>query len=146
MAVRFRNLTATPQDPVSEWGVEGQLIAIERGGVDEWRQIARAVAADPTGPVAQDFGEAASIAQSPGAVAAIRNTIRYLSAQPREVTVRRLTEAFVATELTQAAAAQRLGTSAPRLSTYLSGQVVPSAEFLTRLEMLAAKRVAEVRA
>ncbi|MDR1999678.1 MAG: helix-turn-helix domain-containing protein [Frankiaceae bacterium] len=144
MALRFRNLTVTPDDPVSEWGAEGILTALERGGAQHWGRIAAAVAADPGGETARAFEEAASMAESPGAVAAVRAAAAYLGAGPRERTVRRIRDACLATELTQAQIAARLGTSASRLSTYLSGAVIPSAEFLTRLETLAANRIAEV--
>lgn len=144
MALQFRNLIVTPDDPVAEWGVEGILTALERGGAEDWRKIAFAVAADPSGDTALDFEEAASIAEGGGPVAAVRNMVAHLTRSAREVTVHRLKTAFVATEMTQADVARRLGTSASRLSTYLSGKTMPSAEMLIQLEGLASKRVAEV--
>lgn len=144
MALSFRNLTVTPDDPVEEWGVEGILAAIERGGLADWVKIIAAVVAVPSGPVAADLEEAIAIAESAGSVAAIRHAIAHRTASPREVAQRRLRQAVYSTEYTQAEAAERLGTSSSRLSTYLNGQVMPSAEFLIRAEALAAKRVAEV--
>lgn len=144
MALRFRNLTVTPDDPVDQWGVEGILAAIERGGVGDWAKIVAAVAAAPDGPVAADLDEAILLAESPGSVAAIRHAIAYRTADAAQVVTRRLHQAMRATEYTQAESAERLGTSASRLSTYLNGTVTPSAEFLTRWEMLADRRRAEV--
>lgn len=145
MALRFRNLTVTPNDPVAEWGVEGILIALERGGADDWRKTAFAVAADESGDAALDFEEAASIAEGSGAVAVVRNMVAYLTRSARESTVYRLKSAFASTEMTQADVARLLGTSASRLSTYLSGKTMPSAEVLVQLEDLASTRIAEVR-
>ncbi|MDR2975148.1 MAG: hypothetical protein LBV00_10645 [Propionibacteriaceae bacterium] len=49
MTLTFRNLTVTPADPVSQWGVEGLLTAIERGGAQDWGRIMHALDADTTG-------------------------------------------------------------------------------------------------
>ncbi|MEZ3162135.1 helix-turn-helix transcriptional regulator [Microbacterium sp. BWT-B31] len=144
MALAFRNLTVSPADPVAEWGVEGMVAALERGGVDDWRKIALAVVADPAGPIAEDFAEAAAVAEASGAVAVTRSTIALLIESPRTAALRRIVRAYQATGYTQAEAARRLGTSPSRLSTYLSGKVMPSAEFLVRLESMASQRVAEV--
>ena len=48
----------------------------------------------------------------------------------------RLQRALVASGFTQSAFASLLGTSQPRLSSYLTGKVVPSATFLVRAEQL----------
>ena len=39
---RFRNIEATPDDPVETWGVEGVATAIERGSLPHWATITRA--------------------------------------------------------------------------------------------------------
>lgn len=146
MALRFRNLEVSPDDPVELWGVEGILTAIERGGVDDWRKVVRTAVADPSGEVAADLAQALEIAEAPGSVAAVRAMLTFATLPAREATVLRLRQAYLSTEYSQAEAARRLDTSASRLSTYLSGKVMPSAEFLVRIEALAAKRIDEVRA
>lgn len=50
-ALKFRNITASPEDPVETWPFEGVLAAVERGTLPDWRRLARAIQADPWGPV-----------------------------------------------------------------------------------------------
>ena len=50
---------------------------------------------------------------------------------------RRLRVALVSTGLSRKAFASLLGTSQPRLSSYLSGKVTPSASFLIEAELVA---------
>lgn len=52
--------------------------------------------------------------------------------------VTRLRDAIERSGMTQAQLAAAVGTSASRLSTYLSGKVVPSAAMLVRIERVAA--------
>ena len=49
----FRNIRATLDDPVAQWGFEGLLAAIERGGMKQWNRIADEVRRDPYGSVAR---------------------------------------------------------------------------------------------
>jgi predicted XRE-type DNA-binding protein len=144
MGVRFRNLTVDPSDPVAEWGVEGMLTAIDRGGLAEWQRMVRAAVADADGVVAGDLREALDLAESTSSAAAVRVLLEHAQSTSRERTVDRIRQLFLSTEYSQAEAAERLGTSRSRLSTYLAGKVMPSAEFLVRLEALARTRIAEV--
>lgn len=43
MSVKFRSLTVTPDHPVAEWGVEGIVAAIDRGGVEDWSKVIGAI-------------------------------------------------------------------------------------------------------
>jgi methyl coenzyme M reductase beta subunit len=63
--LRFRNIAATPDDPVDEWGVEGIATAIERGGLAHLQRIARRALADPDGDVALDVDQAVTVAGIP---------------------------------------------------------------------------------
>lgn len=47
MPLRFRNIDATPDDPVSRWGVEGMSAALDRGYAQHWSRMAQAIADDP---------------------------------------------------------------------------------------------------
>jgi hypothetical protein len=53
----FRNVDASPEDPVSEWPLEAIQTALERGGLSHWRRLAEAVRAQPWGPVARQIEE-----------------------------------------------------------------------------------------
>ena len=46
-ALKFRNLTASADDPVETWPFEGILAAVERGTLPDWRRLAKVVQADP---------------------------------------------------------------------------------------------------
>ena len=53
----FRNIGATPNDPVVQWGFEGLLAAIERGSMRLWDRIATEVREQPYGAVARLLAE-----------------------------------------------------------------------------------------
>lgn len=145
--LRFRNITATPDDPVEQWGVEGILAAIDRGSLRHWRRIAAAVLIDPWGSVAADLEQALTLANDTGVVATLRRTLAHAredaEAAARAEVRRRLQELVERSGLTAAQFAQRLGTSASRMSTYLTGKVVPSAAVLVRSETVCKMAVAE---
>ena len=42
-ALKFRNIKATPDDPVEMWGFEGILAAVDRGSLQHWHRIIDAV-------------------------------------------------------------------------------------------------------
>ena len=64
--LKFRNLTASADDPVETWPFEGILAAVERGALPDWRRLAKAIQADPWGPVAQQVLEAVHLARPYG--------------------------------------------------------------------------------
>ncbi|NDL59118.1 helix-turn-helix domain-containing protein [Phytoactinopolyspora mesophila] len=137
MALTFRNLTITPDSPVNEWGVEGILAAIDRGGIDDWQRVAAEVIAHPHGSVADDLAVAIELAESTSSAAVLRSVLVHARETPRQRVARRVREAIRRSGATQAEFAERLGTSASRLSTYATGKVVPSAVMLERIEHLA---------
>ena len=65
-ALKFRNVEASPDDPVETWPFEGILAAVERGTLPDWRRLAKAVSADPWGPVAQQVIEVLSLSRRYG--------------------------------------------------------------------------------
>ena len=64
--LKFRNITASPEDPVETWPFEGVLAAVERGTLPDWRRLAQAIQADPWGPVAQQVLEAVRLSRPYG--------------------------------------------------------------------------------
>lgn len=141
MALTFRNLTVSPEDPVEAWGFEGLMAAVDRGDLGDWRRIARAVRNDPWGEVALTLDEVFALAEDSGAVETLRSARdlarRQRETEERQEVARTLARHLAATDLSQAEFARRLGTSPSRFSTYLSGKVVPSATMLVRAEHLA---------
>ncbi|MFF5626847.1 helix-turn-helix domain-containing protein [Microbacterium sp. NPDC012755] len=135
MPLRFRNIDATPDDPVEAWGFEGMLAAIDRGYAKDWRKLVDAVAANPG--LRSIFDEARDAAESRATVVAIDEALRLVLRTPAEIALDRLRGAFKATRMTQAELASRIGTSRTRLNSYLSGVVTPSMDVLVAIERIA---------
>ncbi|MCP9490482.1 MAG: helix-turn-helix transcriptional regulator [Solirubrobacteraceae bacterium MAG38_C4-C5] len=142
MALAFRNVGVSVSDPIETWPSEAVHTALERGGIAHWRRLSAAIDADPWGPVARRVEEA--VADPPYGVGSLMAEI-IATARDR---VERSERADVAAEiarlvadsgLTGAQFAHGIGTSGPRLSTYLAGTVTPSAALLVRMRRLAAR-------
>ncbi len=137
-SLRFRNLGIDPSAPVAQWGVEGLLAAIDRGSLPDWRRIVAAINAEPWGPLAADLNTAIELAEDQGVAVTLRRAIYRARTRAqdraRDEVSRRLAALIAESGLTAAEFAARLGTSPSRLSTYLSGKVMPSAALLVRAE------------
>jgi DNA-binding transcriptional regulator YiaG len=136
-ALKFRNITASPDDPVETWPFEGILAAIERGTLPDWRRLAQAIAADPWGPVAKQVLEAVQMSRPYGTGELMEGVVaqaRKLAADTeRDLVASEVRELVVRSGLSQQDFADRMGTSRPRLSTYMAGKVVPSATLMVRM-------------
>jgi DNA-binding transcriptional regulator YiaG len=128
---------------VQSWPFEGVLAAVERGTLPDWRRLAKAVHGDPWGPVAQQVLEAVHLSRPYGTAELLEGVVN----RAREVTADS-ERAEVATEvrdlvrasgLSQQDFAARLGTSRSRLSTYMSGKVMPSAALMARMRRVASR-------
>ncbi|MBA2695840.1 MAG: helix-turn-helix transcriptional regulator [Actinobacteria bacterium] len=142
MALKFRNITVDPGDPVADWGFEGLLTAVDRGSIEDWSRVAGEFERLPWGEVAATFeSEVADAAEDPGVVDALRRVLQRARAraaqQEREEVAQTLREALAASGMTREEFARRLGTSRSRLSTYLSGKVVPGATLVVRARRIA---------
>ncbi len=134
----FRNLDATPRDPVETWPYEGLVTAIERGSLSDWRRIADAIKRAPWGSVARDVEEYSTYGEDVDTAALLLETVHRArlaaeDADRAEVT-RRVRAAIERSGLPARRFAAEVGTSASRLSTYRSGSVQPSAAMLLRIE------------
>lgn len=142
-ALKFRNLTVSPDAPVADWGFEGVLAAVERGDVTHWRRIALALSADPRGKVSAEVAEVVHTVEDPGmAILFARlaaNALQQSEKAERSQVAAELRAHLDASGLTRTEFARRLGTSSSRLSTYLSAKVVPSAVLLVRARGLGGK-------
>jgi DNA-binding transcriptional regulator YiaG len=139
----FRNINVTPNDPVTEWGFEGLLTAIERGSMQLWDRIAVEVRRHPYGSVARllddEVIDAVSQAGERELFRQILQRARHRwDADARAEVAKRLRSLLERSGLKQRDFAVQLGTSASRLSTYLSGKVTPGADLLVRAERLCA--------
>jgi DNA-binding transcriptional regulator YiaG len=140
-ALKFRNINASPDDPVDTWPFEGILAAIERGTLPDWSRLAAAIQADPWGPVAQQVLEAIRLSRPYGTAELLEGVIsraRKLAADSeREDVASEVRELVGRSGLSKQDFAQRIGTSRTRLSTYMSGKVVPSAALMVRMRRVA---------
>jgi hypothetical protein len=140
-ALKFRNVDASPEDPVESWPFEGILAAVERGALPDWRRLAAAIRADPWGPVAQQVLEAVRLSRPYGTAELLEGVVdqaRKLAADSeRRDVAREVRELVGGSGLPTQEFADRIGTSRSRLSTYMSGKVVPSAALMVRMRQAA---------
>ncbi len=142
-ALRFRNITASVAAPVETWPFEGILTAVERGTLPDWRRLAAAIRTDPWGPVAQQVLEAIALCRPYGTSELLRSVIdrtrQEFADAEREQVAGEIRDLVARSGLHQQDFARRIGTSRPRLSTYMSGRVVPSAALMVRMRRVAAQ-------
>jgi len=137
----FRNVDASPDDPVAQWGFEGLLAAIERGGMRLWDRIAAELRRQPYGAVARLLEhEVINAVSHEGERELFRQVLaraRRRSEQDAKIeVVKRLRSLLARSGLSQRDFAAQLGTSASRFSTYLNGKVTPGADLLIRAERI----------
>jgi DNA-binding transcriptional regulator YiaG len=140
-ALKFRNIEASPDDPVETWPFEGILAAVERGTLPDWRRLAEAINADPWGPVAQQVIEALSLSRPYGTAELLQGVIsrarEEAAVSERHEVAAEIRNLVDGSGLSRQDFAERIGTSRSRLSTYISGQVVPSAALMVRIRRVA---------
>ena len=136
-ALKFRNIAASPDDPVETWPFEGILAAVERGTLPDWRRLAAAIRADPWGPVAQQVLEAVRLCHPYGTAELLEGVVsraRKRAADSERADVAAEVRDLVGRSgLSKQDFAERIGTSRSRLSTYMSGKVTPSAALMVRM-------------
>lgn len=136
-ALAFRNVDASPDDPVSDWPQEAIQAALERGSLPHWQSLAAAVREEPWGPVARRIEEALTYSRPYGVTEAMERIIaRAREAEERaekDAVASEVTALMKASGLSRREFASRIGTSASRLSTYATGKVTPSAALLVRM-------------
>ncbi len=145
MTLVFRNIDASPADPVQSWPTEAVITALERGGLSDWHRLGEAIRAEPWGPVARRVEAALTCVQPYGVDVAMRRILSD-ARSTREVAEREAVAAEVAqivqaSGLSKSEFASRIGTSASRLSTYLSGSVTPSASLLLRMRTMSSSAI-----
>ena len=137
MALNFRNVNASPSDPVATWPFEALVTAIEQGLVPDWRPIFDELKIDPWGPVSRKIERYLEYAPRDGVTVlfhlAIDRARDNAEARERSLVASRVRGAIEASGLTAGQFAERIGTSASRLSTYARGTVTPSAHLLIRI-------------
>lgn len=137
----FRNVDASPSDPVSDWPIEAIQTALERGGLSDWRLLAAAIRAQPWGVVARKVEGVLSYSRPYGIARAMERVIAVArdeeEQREREEVATDVRGLIGMSGLSRAEFASRIGTSPPRLSTYATGKVVPSAALMRRMARVA---------
>ncbi len=140
-ALSFRNVDASPTDPVSTWPQEAIQTALERGGLTEWRRLAAAIKEEPWGPIARRVEDVLTYGRPYGVAVAFERAIEQsreaTEAAERKAVAAEVRELVSRSGLLQAEFASQIGTSASRLSTYVRGRVTPSAALLLRMRHVA---------
>lgn len=146
----FRNVDAHPDDFVETWPAEAVRAALERGGLSHWRRLVAAVRTDPWGPVARRVEEAVTVDPPYGVGILMADVLadarKEAERRERAEVTAEIGRLVSESGLTRVEFASRIGTSASRLSTYLSGAVMPSAALLVRMRRLLAARRSTERA
>ena len=141
MTLSFRNVDADVTDPVSSWPQEALQAALERGGISHWRRIAAEIRARPWGRVARAVEEILTYSRPYGVAGlmdrAIEAARRQAARSEVEEVAGRTRQLHESTGLSVSEFASLVGTSRSRMSTYLTGKVVPSAAMLVRMERAA---------
>ncbi|MGH3981666.1 MAG: helix-turn-helix domain-containing protein [Pseudonocardiaceae bacterium] len=144
MSLVFRNIDASPEDPVEVWPSEAVLTALERGGLGHWRRLTTAIDEDPWGPVARRVEEALEVSRPYGVGVLMAEVLaaarRRAERAERAAVAAEISRLQAASGMTRAEFASAIGTSVSRLSTYLSGKVTPSAALLVRMRRVATRR------
>jgi hypothetical protein len=141
MAVRIRNVDASPDDDVRTWPYEALVTVVDRGLVADWRPVFAEIRRSPWGRVARRIERHLTYREPDGAGALFALAIERARVDSeradRERVAARVRAAVDRSGLTKAEFAALVGTSAPRLSTYLNARVTPSAAMLLRIERAA---------
>lgn len=143
-ALAFRNVDVSLDDPVAEWPLEAVQTAIERGGLSQWRRLARAIREQPWGPVARGVEEVLTYSRPYGVALAMERVIALARAavekEECESVAEEVKRLIEASGLSRTKFASQIGTSPSRLSTYASGKVTPSAALIVRMRRTAEER------
>lgn len=136
----FRNVDASPEDPVEEWPLEAFQAALERGSLKHWRRLAAAIEVQPWGPLARDVEEVLTHSRPYGVAKVMERVIERArsdaEAAERDAVAEEVRRLIEASGLSRREFASRVGTSTSRLSTYATGKVVPSAALMVRMRSL----------
>jgi len=149
MGVDFRNVDASPTDDVRSWPYEALVTVIDRGLVSDWQPIFAELRRSPWGHVARRVERYLAYREPDGVgtlfTLAIDRARTDTAAADRAEVATRVRAAAARSGVTNAEFATIVGTSASRLSTYLSGKVTPSAAMLLRIERAARRAALQTR-
>lgn len=136
-SLTFRNVEVAPGDPVSAWPTEAIQTTLERGGLSDWQQLARAISARPWGAVARRVEEVLRYSRPYGVSELMERVIDRARIETeraeRDAVAQEVSHLVERSGLSRVDFASRIGTSSSRLSTYATGKVTPSAALMVRM-------------
>ena len=140
-SVPLRNVDLDPDTSVEAWPFEVVQTLIERSGLSDWRLLIKEIRRAPWGATSKRVEESLSISRPYGTAELFETAITdarqsAVAAEKAEV-AREVGQLVRKSGLSKAEFASRIGTSASRLSTYASGQVMPSAALMVRMRHVA---------
>lgn len=141
MANLFRNVDGSPRDPVDTWPYEGMVSVIERGNILDWSPLIDFIRQDPWGRVARNleiYLGYSDLKDVSGFFRLVLDDARERVEASERKEVREMVElSWRRSGLNRQNFAKAIGTSPSRLSTYLSGSVIPSAAMVVRMQRIA---------
>jgi len=140
-SLAFRNVDASPSDPVSAWPIEAIQTALERGGLAGWRRLATEIRSQPWGPVTRRIEGVLEYSRPYGVAKTMELVIAIARSEAergeRQAVADDVNQLIETSDLSRAEFASRIGTSPSRLSTYATGKVTPSAALMVRMHSVA---------
>lgn len=137
---QVRNVTVDLAAPVEQWPDEAIETVLDRGGLSDWRRLARCISDDPWGPVARSVEAISEWDEHYGVdrlMRRVKDRARSdVDARGRARYAERIRRARASTGLSQRDLALLAGTSASRLSDYENAKVAPTTDVLGRIELV----------
>lgn len=141
MPLVFRNVNASPADPVATWPTEAVQTALERGDLEHWQRLTAEIMREPWGRTVSQVEEVLTHSRPYGVAELMETVISRARArvelEERRAVAAQVRDAIARSGLSRVEFAARVGTSPSRLSTYATGKVVPSATLMLRMRRVA---------
>ncbi|MBV8349815.1 MAG: helix-turn-helix transcriptional regulator [Mycolicibacterium sp.] len=148
-APQTSQLSAHDDRPVEFWPTAAIKAAVDSGDLTIWQRIAAAIKRDPYGRTARQVEEVLESTSSYGITNALDEVLvrsrEHLEADERAEVGRHVQLLLDRSGLGQQEFASRIGVSAEELTSYLNGDVSPSAVQMVRMRRLS-DRFAKMRA
>jgi DNA-binding transcriptional regulator YiaG len=143
MTVRFRNGDFVEAAPLDRWPPQAIETLIDRGSIEDWRRLARAIRDDPWGPAARTTENVTSWGEHYGVDVVLANVVRHareaVTKQGRARYAEQIRSWRASSGMSLREFAAAAGTSASRLSDYEHAKVAPTTDVLARLEHVAGR-------
>lgn len=142
-------LAAYEHKPVEFWPTAAIAAAVKSGDIAVWQRFVVALKRDPYGRTARQVEEVLATVSSPGITKALAEVLArsraHLEADERAVVGAQVRALLDRSGLGTREFASRIGVSSDQLTSYLDGEISPSAAQMVRMQRLA-DRFAKIKA